>query len=52
MKQQLNIQRMNITESMLVFDTTGMIVSPNLSTNENKKIFSEAERRLKEWKTV
>ena len=42
----------SITESMLVFDTTGMIVSPNLSTNENKKIFSEAERRLKEWKTV
>lgn len=42
----------SITESMLVFDTTGMIVSPNLSTNENKKIFSEAERRLKEWKIV
>lgn len=42
----------SITESMLVFDTTGMIVSPNLSKNENKKIFSEAERRLKEWKTV
>ena len=42
----------SITESMLVFDTTGMIVSPNLSKNENKKIFREAERRLKEWKTV
>lgn len=42
----------SITEGMLVFDTTGMIVSPNLSTNENKKIFNEAERRLKEWKTV
>lgn len=46
MKQQLNIQRMNITESMLVFDTTGMIVSPNLSTNESRKIFGEAEKRL------
>lgn len=42
----------SITESMLVFDTTGMIVSPNLNTNESRKIFSEAERRLKEWKTV
>ena len=36
----------SITESMLVFDTTGMIVSPNLSTNESRKIFGEAEKRL------
>lgn len=37
----------SITESMLIFDTNGMIVAPNLSTNENKKIFGEIERNLK-----
>ena len=37
----------SITESMLIFDTNGMIVAPNLSTNENKRIFGEIERNLK-----
>lgn len=36
----------SITENMLIFDKYGMIIGPNLSTNENKKVFSEAERRL------
>ena len=36
----------SITENMLVFDKYGMIIGPNLSTNENKKVFSEAERKL------
>ena len=36
----------SITERMLIFDTNGMIVAPNLSTNENRKIFGEAEKRL------
>lgn len=36
----------SITERMLIFDTNGMIVAPNLSTNESRKIFSEAEKRL------
>lgn len=37
----------SITERMLIFDTNGMIVAPNLSTNESKKIFGEIERNLK-----
>ena len=37
----------SITENMLISDSNGLIVSPNLSTNENKKVFSEAERKLK-----
>ena len=36
----------SITENMLIFDKYGMIIGPNLSTNENKKVFSEAERKL------
>ena len=36
----------SITENMLIFDKYGMIIGPNLSTNENKKVFSEAERSL------
>jgi hypothetical protein len=36
----------SITENMLIFDTNGMIVAPNLSTNESRKIFSEAEKSL------
>ena len=36
----------SITESMLIFDTNGMIVAPNLSTNESRKIFGEAEKSL------
>lgn len=39
----------SITENMLVFDKDGLIVAPNLSTNENKKIFGEVERELKEY---
>lgn len=37
----------SITENMLIFDTNGLIVAPNLSTNGNKKIFGEIERELK-----
>lgn len=37
----------SITENMLIFDTNGLIVAPNLSNNENKKIFGEIERNLK-----
>ena len=36
-----------ITNNMLIFDTNGLIVAPNLSNNGNKKVFSEAERKLK-----
>lgn len=36
----------SITENMLIFDKYSMIIGLNLSTNENKKVFSEAERRL------
>lgn len=36
----------SITERMLIFDANGMIVAPNLSTNESRKIFGEAEKRL------
>lgn len=35
-----------IREDMLIFDKYGMIIGPNLSTNENKRVFSEAERKL------
>lgn len=37
----------SITENMLIFDANGLIVAPNLSSNENKKIFGEIERNLK-----
>ena len=37
----------SITENMLILDTNGLIVAPNLSNNENKKIFGEIERNLK-----
>lgn len=37
----------SITENMLIFDTNGLIIAPNLSTNGNKKIFGEVERNLK-----
>lgn len=37
-----------IRENMLIFDKYGMIISPDLSTNENKKVFSEAERKLEQ----
>lgn len=37
----------SITENMLIFDTNGLIIAPNLSTNGNKKIFGEIERNLK-----
>ena len=35
-----------IREDMLIFDKYGMVIGPDLSTNENKKVFSEAERKL------
>lgn len=37
----------SITENMLILDANGLIVAPNLSNNENKKIFGEIERGLK-----
>lgn len=37
-----------ITEDMLIFDKYGMIIGPDLSTNENKKIFGEVERKLEQ----
>lgn len=37
----------SITNNMLIFDSNGLIVAPNLSTNENKRIFGEIERNLK-----
>ena len=36
-----------ITESILIFDTNGLIIAPNLNTNDGKKIFGEVERKLK-----
>ena len=38
----------SITENMLIFDKYGMIIGPDLSTNENKKIFSEVESKLEQ----
>ena len=38
----------SITERVLIFDKYGMIIGPDLSTNENKKVFSEAERKLEQ----
>ena len=35
-----------ITEDMLIFDKKGLIIAPNLSTNEAKKVFGEAATRL------
>lgn len=37
-----------IREDMLIFDKYGMVIGPDLSTNENKKVFSEAERKLEQ----
>lgn len=36
----------SITEDMLIFDKNGLIIGPDLSKKENKRIFSEAERKL------
>lgn len=38
----------SIKEDMLIFDKNGLIIGPDLSTNENKKVFSEAERKLEQ----
>lgn len=38
----------SITEDMLIFDKTGLIIGPDLSKKENKKVFSEAERKLEQ----
>lgn len=43
LKMTLNNQ---ITEAMLIFDKNGLIIGPDLSKKENKRIFSEAERKL------
>lgn len=37
-----------VMENMLILDKDGLIVAPNLSTNENKRTFGEIERNLKE----
>lgn len=36
----------SIKENMLIFDKNGLIIGPDLSKKENKRIFSEAERKL------
>lgn len=36
-----------ITEDTLAFDIDGLIIAPNLNTNENIKLFKEIERSLK-----
>lgn len=38
----------SIREDMLIFDKYGMVIGPDLSTNENKRVFSEAERKLEQ----
>ena len=38
----------SITEDMLIFDKTGLIIGPDLSKKENNKVFSEAERKLEQ----
>lgn len=38
----------SIREDMLIFDKDGMVIGPDLSTNENKKVFGEAERKLEQ----
>lgn len=43
LKETLNNQ---ITENMLNFDKNGLIVAPNLSLNEAKRIFGKANMRL------
>lgn len=43
LKETLNNQ---ITEDMLIFDKNGLIIAPNLSLNEAKRIFGEANMRL------
>lgn len=43
LKMTLNNQ---ITEAMLIFDKNGLIIGLDLSKKENKRIFSEAERKL------
>lgn len=43
LKMTLNNQ---ITEAMLIFDKNGLIIAPNLSTNEDKKVYGEIEKRL------
>lgn len=36
----------SIKENMLIFDKNGLIIGPDLSKKENKRVFSEAERKL------
>ena len=37
----------SITEDMLISDSNGLIIAPNLSNNGNKQIFGKVERELK-----
>ena len=37
----------SITEDMLIYNSNGLIIAPNLSNNGNKKIFGKVERELK-----
>ena len=37
----------SITEDILISDSNGLIIAPNLSNNGNKKIFGKVERELK-----
>lgn len=43
LKSALNNQ---ITETMLIFDKNGLIIGPDLGTNEAKKVYGEIEKRL------
>ena len=36
----------SITENMLIFAKNGLIIGPDLNSNESRKIFGEAEKRL------
>lgn len=36
----------SITENMLIFDSTGLVIAPNLETSENKKFFGQIEKKL------
>lgn len=47
MLEELRKKLHAITESILIFDTNGLIIAPNLNTNDGKKIFGEVERKLK-----
>ena len=35
-----------ITENMITFDKNGLVIGPNLGTNEAMKVYGEVEKRL------